>query len=97
MTEYKTKEQKRKFYKSSAWNKLRKVALDRDNNECQECKRAGRVSKGQNVHHIKEIYYHPELAMELDNLETLCINCHNNEHDRTFGSNKEEEWPDEKW
>ncbi|WP_248560281.1 HNH endonuclease [Niallia sp. NCCP-28] len=98
---YKTKEQKKKFYNSTAWKKLRLLALNRDNYECQQCKLKGKVSKGQNVHHIKEIYFHPEFALELDNLETLCINCHNEEHERTFdkikNSKKESKWDDEMW
>lgn len=32
-----------KFYQSPAWRALRKQALTRDNFECQECKRKGRV------------------------------------------------------
>lgn len=97
--EYKTKEQKKKFYNSAAWKKLRLVALKRDNYECQECKREGLFKKGQNVHHIKEIYHHPEAALELDNLETVCIDCHNKEHDRIFNNNfqKKVDWKDEKW
>ncbi len=94
--EYKTKEQKLKFYKGSPWKKLRLIALDRDNYECQECKRQGKVSKGQNVHHLKEIYYYPKLALILDNLETLCIKCHNIEHDRNF-ERRIKKWDDEKW
>jgi 5-methylcytosine-specific restriction enzyme A len=101
MTEYKTKQQKQRFYKSGPWRKLRLVALERDNYECQQCKRKGKFSKGQNVHHIKEIYRHPKLALELDNLETLCINCHNEEHKRTFnniGTKKDRKvWRDERW
>ena len=101
MAEYKTKEQKKKFYNSSSWKKLRLHALERDNHECQRCKEQGKVMKGQNVHHLKEIYYHPELALEIDNLETLCINCHNEEHERTLDrirrvTNKKK-WEDERW
>lgn len=106
--EYKTKEQKRKFYNSSEWIKLRNAALNRDNYECQECKRLGGVHadsfkvEGEkksielNVHHIKEIEDYPELALELDNLETLCLDHHNETHDRF--AIKENEWAhDERW
>ncbi|MRX70857.1 HNH endonuclease [Bacillus lacus] len=102
MTEYKSKEQKKKFYNSKSWKELRLLALDRDNRECQECKRQGKFNHGQNVHHIKEIYFYPELALDLDNLETVCINCHNIEHKRTFAHinpNKSTKkiWQDERW
>lgn len=99
MPEYKSKAQKMKFYKSRAWRTLRLEALVRDNYECQQCKRQGKFSKGQNVHHIKEIYYHAELALEIDNLETLCIQCHNIEHERIFSkvNGKRNAWNDEWW
>ncbi|MFV1455172.1 HNH endonuclease [Bacillus mycoides] len=70
-----------KFYKHRYWYKhIRLKALERDNNECQACKRLGKYSKGRNVHHIKELRDRPDLAYELSNLETLCIQCHNAEH-----------------
>ncbi|EFR8992811.1 HNH endonuclease, partial [Listeria monocytogenes] len=31
------------FYKSKAWVSIRKEVLKRDNYECQECKRQGKV------------------------------------------------------
>ncbi|MEV5038853.1 HNH endonuclease [Peribacillus frigoritolerans] len=109
MTEYKTEAQKRTFYKSGAWNKLRQLALDRDNRECQECKREGRVhvdsikvegdrkSVELNVHHKYEIEDYPQLALVLDNLTTLCLNCHNKMHGRVFGEQKRKRWDDEMW
>ncbi|PYE87147.1 HNH endonuclease, partial [Bacillus sp. 196mf] len=70
-----------KFYKHRYWYKhIRLQALERDNYECQSCKRLGKYSKGCNVHHIKELRDRPDLGYELDNLETLCIQCHNFEH-----------------
>ncbi|CRK80316.1 HNH endonuclease [Neobacillus massiliamazoniensis] len=104
MPEYKTKEQKVKFYKSDKWQALRQQALERDNYECQECKRQGRVytdyhnpdkHKRLDVDHIKEIETHPELALELDNLQVLCVWHHNVKHERF--AKKENKWNDEKW
>ncbi|WP_241657123.1 HNH endonuclease [Halobacillus salinus] len=71
-----------KFYQSDAWREVRTKALIRDNNECQECKRKGKVGLGQNVHHFKEVKTHPWLALQLDNVEAVCISCHNKEHKR---------------
>jgi 5-methylcytosine-specific restriction enzyme A len=76
-----------KFYQSKEWrgeDGIREKALKRDNYECQECKRKGDVSLAQNVHHIKEVKEFPELALVLDNTESVCINCHNKEHGRIF-------------
>lgn len=92
LTEYKTEEQKRAFYNSAAWKILRQQALERDNYECQECKRQGYVTldsekeEGRrkeiklNVHHKFEIEHYPKLALWLDNLETLCVYHHNEIH-----------------
>lgn len=101
MAQYKTPKQKKKFYNSKAWKKLRLEALDRDNNECQVCKRQGKFQHGQNVHHIKEIEFYPKLALELDNLEAICINCHNIAHGRNIHKLRPQsdkpKWDDEKW
>ena len=106
--QYETQAQKKKFYRSSSWETLRQQALKRDNHECQLCKREGKVHLDSqkidgekkkielNVHHVKEIETHPELALELDNLMTVCLRHHNKEHGRfTRKPNKWEE--DEKW
>ncbi|MFS8189493.1 HNH endonuclease [Rossellomorea marisflavi] len=109
MSEFKTKEQKKTFYKSKEWESLRRRALERDNHECQECRRQGRVhldskkvegkrkSIELNVHHKYEIEYFPKLALVLDNLETLCLNCHNKVHGKGFKPAKEKKWDDEMW
>lgn len=106
MSEYRTREQKVKFYKSSEWQEIRQQALARDNYECQECKRQGRVYTDQydkdkhkrlDVDHKQEIYMHPELALEIENLETLCVKCHNKKHKRFFNRPKQNKWNDERW
>jgi 5-methylcytosine-specific restriction endonuclease McrA len=111
MKEYRTEEQKRKFYDSPEWRKLRETVLERDNFECQECKRNGYVSIDTNefsesakrkkialvVDHIKELESYPELALDPNNLETLCVNCHNRKHGRVFEP-KPNKWAhDERW
>ncbi len=70
----------RKFYKSKEWRHKRQVILQRDNKECQKCKRRGGYSKAETVHHIKHLKNHPELALTDSNLESLCNKCHNEEH-----------------
>ncbi len=113
MAEYKTREQKRKFYDSTDWKQLREEVKQRDNYECQECKRNGYVAIDTNeysekakrkkiqlvVDHIKELEDHPSLALDKDNLETLCVNCHNKKHGRVFKFiRKPNRWEnDEKW
>lgn len=90
-----------KFYKSKEWKHKRLEIIERDNHECQYCKELGKLtienkvdtiadSEDQaktplEVHHIEELKSKPELGLDDDNLITLCINCHNVEHER-FGS-----------
>jgi len=56
------------------------MVLVRDHYLCQSCKRNGRLTVANTVHHIKELKNHPELALDMDNLETICPTCHNREH-----------------
>ncbi|WP_137597192.1 HNH endonuclease [Paucilactobacillus kaifaensis] len=88
--------------------------LRRDNYECQWCKAEGRVTRQGDVDnhgrpiilevdHIKELEYYPELALDPDNLRTLCKDCHNKRHHRMNYSthkhvNKDNKWSkDERW
>lgn len=74
-----------KFYQCTAWRMLRAKALKRDRFECQHCKARGKMSKAEDVHHIKYVKEYPEHALEIDNLISLCVRCHNEEHDRLKG------------
>ena len=74
------------FYSTGAWKKLRQEALERDHYECTWCKQEGKVTKEQlEVDHILELNLHPEFALELSNLRTLCKTCHNKRHGRFVG------------
>ncbi|WP_461367237.1 HNH endonuclease [Candidatus Darwinibacter acetoxidans] len=89
-----------KFYKSSAWEKKRLEILERDNHECQRCKDAGGYSKGNVVHHIKHLDDRPDLALEDDNLMTVCEACHNALHPerlRTPEASKRRQITPERW
>lgn len=86
-----------KFYKSKEWLSLRKKALKRDNHECQLCKDNGKYHKAENVHHMKEVKTHPHLALDLDNLQCLCITCHNDVHDRLDVTRANKYADDERW
>ena len=49
-----TEEELKKFYAGRKWRKFRKLALKRDNFECQRCKKLGFVVKAECVHHKGE-------------------------------------------
>lgn len=67
---------KQGFYHTPAWRSLRRLALQRDHYLCQNCLRQKRIEKATEVHHVKPIADYPELALTLDNLESLCWSCH---------------------
>ena len=77
-----------KFYKCKEWKKIRQQAIERDNHECQHCRKNGKVTTRStitrhgkpmkmDVNHIKPVKEYPHLALTLDNLEYLCVDCHN--------------------
>ncbi|RDW15953.1 HNH endonuclease [Oceanobacillus chungangensis] len=101
MAEYKTIEQKKKFYKGKEWQDIRQQVLVRDNYECRMCKELGYVTVRDqsklDVDHIKSIEHHPELALELENLQLLCVRHHNEKEGRVF-KRKINKWEnDERW
>lgn len=70
------------FYKSERWKKKRFTILRRDQYECRECKRYGRVTAATTIHHIHPYEHYPELKLDTGNLLSLCSTCHNSMHDR---------------
>lgn len=85
------------FYWSRKWKRKRDEILRRDHYECQECikriKQAAengevlhgydaRIHRAVCVHHIKELKDYPELALDDDNLVSLCHKCHDRIHGR---------------
>lgn len=103
MIEVTTKDDRANFYGSSTWRKLRQMVLERDHYECQWCKDEGKVVSINDtileVDHIKELEHYPELATDMDNLRTLCKDCHNKRHGRMNyrGAERKRKWQDEWW
>ena len=72
------------FYHSSAWLKCREGYIKSVGGLCERCKAKGIYRPGYIVHHrtyldpsnVKD----PSILLSWDNLEYLCIDCHNREH-----------------
>ena len=60
------------IYRPPQWAVLRLMARRRDGFACVQCGKKGRLE----VDHVKPIRTHPELALELGNLQSLCTICH---------------------
>ncbi|MGM0122725.1 hypothetical protein IGI37_000091 [Enterococcus sp. AZ194] len=99
----KTRADRARFYGSTTWRKLRQQCLERDNYECQWCKYEGKLTTQYDsvleVDHIKELEKYPKYALDINNLRTLCKDCHNKRHDRMNyrGEQKKRKWDDEWW
>ncbi len=97
-----SKEERRKFYNSTAWRHKVKEILEKYNYECLWCKEEGKVTthyhKILEVDHVKELKDYPELALEDSNLRVLCKWHHNMRHERfEHAPKKESKWDDERW
>lgn len=68
-----------RFYHSTAWKKARASFIQQKNGICDVCGKRGNL-----VHHIKpmneENVDDPEIALNFDNYQLLCIECHNRIH-----------------
>ena len=90
------------FYNTVAWTRTRAYIVERDNYECQPCKRRGLVSTADHttliVHHIEPLEYALNKALDHDNLITVCIGCHNYIHGNAFTiTDSQTKWQDEWW
>lgn len=63
------------FYRSIAWLRLRVQAFEKYGNQCACCGATPADGTRLHVDHIKPRSTHPELALELDNLQILCEAC----------------------
>ncbi|PCF72839.1 HNH endonuclease [Staphylococcus delphini] len=89
----------RKFYMRARWRKVRQQVLERDHFECLHCKAEGKLTINQHqsleVDHILELNDRPDLAYDIDNLQTLCKYHHNKKHGRFEHVKKK--YDDERW
>ncbi len=53
------------------------MVLERDHYQCQRCQ----MRTATVVHHMIPLKERPDLATEMDNLESLCAICHNRVHE----------------
>jgi len=77
-------EEQRAFYKSTAWQRCRSAYISYRGGLCERCMANGVATPGYIVHHKEyitmETLSDPEIALSFNNLELLCLDCHNKEH-----------------
>ena len=70
----------KKFYKSAAWKSCREAYLQSVDYTCERCGEAALI-----VHHKiyidEDTINDPTVSLNWENLEAVCLACHNAEHD----------------
>ena len=78
-----TDEQK-KFYKSNEWERCRQAYISSVGGLCERCRANGVINPGYIVHHKEYItpenFTDPAVSLSFDNLEYVCLQCHNQIH-----------------
>ena len=74
----------RSFYNSDAWHNCKNTYLKKVNGLCERCLANGLIVPAKIVHHkiylSEENYGDPKVMLGFENLEALCLECHNKEH-----------------
>ena len=74
----------RAFYDSRTWREVRAAYSASVDGLCERCRRRGRITPGDIVHHKQHLtpenVNDPNIAYGWNNLELLCIECHNTAH-----------------
>ena len=77
----------RNFYCSRQWVKCARAYRQSVGGLCERCWSKGLIVPGEEVHHkvklTPENITDPSVALNWNNLELLCKNCHLEEHSRT--------------
>lgn len=73
----------KRFYDSARWKACRQTYLS-EHPLCERCLVVGRAQTAEHVHHkielTEETFNDPMIALNPDNLEALCFECHQKEH-----------------
>lgn len=66
------------------WRRLRNAYMQSQHYLCERCKKNGKIVTADIVHHkeyiTSENINDESITLNWDNLESLCIECHNKEH-----------------
>lgn len=69
------------LYQSTAWRKCREKFLKSKFNLCERCGNAAKIAHHKKYLTPKNIN-NPNITLNWDNLEALCQECHNKEHNK---------------
>jgi len=66
----------------SRWRRLSEDHRTR-NPLCEDCEKEGRTTAASEVHHIKPLLEAPSLRLNVNNLVSLCRECHRKRHGKS--------------
>ena len=76
--------ERKQFYSSKAWQDCRNAYAKSKRNLCELCLDKGILSTGEIVHHKIHLsadnFHDPSVALNWDNLQLLCRDCHAKQH-----------------
>lgn len=76
--------EQKQFYNSKEWQRCRASYISSVGGLCERCSAKGIIRPGKIVHHKEYItsqnITNPVVLLNPDNLEYLCMDCHNAEH-----------------
>ena len=75
----------REFYGSKQWQTTRTAYRKYAKGLCERCLKIGLCNPAEEIHHkirlTKDNINDPKITLSFDNLEALCISCHDKEHE----------------
>ncbi len=81
------------FYNSKKWRDLRKVLVIESKGMCNNCGKTildtSKLIANHKIALTDDNVTNPSISLNRDNLEIICINCHNQYHQRFMGATKE--------
>lgn len=76
--------ERKQFYSSKMWQVCRNAYAKSKKNLCELCLAEGRLTYGEIVHHKKHLnddnFTDPSVALDWNNLQLLCRDCHAKQH-----------------
>ena len=85
-----------RFYLTADWHKVRDAKKAKEHYECERCRTVGKYSPCEAVHHKLYLRARPDLALDINNLECLCKDCHYKEHHKYESKKLKDEFA-ERW
>lgn len=73
---------RRRFYRSAEWKRMRVTILERDCSSCRLCGARGDRGAILNVDHVRPLKFHWGLRLDPTNLQVLCSDCNEGKGNR---------------